>query len=265
MATRYPKQYNQSSRYVPPKSKWPKQYGQSATYIAPNGQQSNALPGAHPQAAGPPAPAAPAGPQAQALPFDATYDGTVANNERTYENTISGLQYTEGATRQEYGFDDVSNPFNRAAMLQQAYQRGTASRLNQAGASMYSSAFNAGETEGRSQYDQNYGNLRSEYDAKLNKIAQDRAQAAIDRDQGNTMAYGDRLSRVPAAEDPGPPAAPAAAAGGRGAPGRVLRPGERPPPVHRGNQGTLTAGRRPQRPGTYARRPKRSKYAGRVM
>jgi hypothetical protein len=258
-----------------PKATVPGRYGTSV------GRAQNVKPKPAPR---PPAPAGPGappppppGPPAQALPFDATYEQDVANANRQFDVTNAGIQYQEGALKQEYGFDDVSNPFNRAAMLQQAYTRGVAARRNVAGNRMYSSAFNSGETEGRSQYDQNYGNLRSTYDAKLNDFSQQRYQAGVDRDAAATGAYGERIARAPAAEDPGPPPPPpgapgaAKAAAGKKAPGRVLRPGERPPPIHRGNQGTLTVNK-PKRPGVYARatpvKPKprkKSKYGGRVL
>jgi hypothetical protein len=154
-----------------------------------------------------PAPKAPA-PKPQPLPFDPNYTSTVANAQRQYGVTTAGLQYQEGRVKQQYGFDDPSDPFNAAAMLERSYKQQQRRQLNTAGDNLYSSAFQRNQDESRFGYDKNVSDLRQRYADALQGIAQQRAQATADRDSTTSSAYAQYVSNAAANRpaDPGPSA-----------------------------------------------------------
>lgn len=184
----------------------PRQQGYNQTQIQGTGGTPNVVaPPPPPRPVAPPAPP----PRAQPLPFDPQYEATTGNARRQYDTTNAGLAYQEGRVRQEYGFDDASDPFSRARMLERNFQQATRGRLNTAGNNLYSSSFNRGEAQGRFGYEQDVDTARKSYADALQAITQQRTQATVDRDAATTTAAAERVARAQEArEDPGPPPVP---------------------------------------------------------
>ncbi len=188
--------------------------------------------GATPQAAHrAPIPAAPPPPapayQPQQLGFDPVYENTRAQAGLGYDQTLAANQYQRGRIRQTYGFDDVSDPFNRAAMLKKNYmerQQGTTNSYAAQG-QLYSGATQRGLDEGRSSYDQSYAGLRRQYEDELQGLAQSDLAAQIARDMGVNEALADSIGRQGPPEDPGVPPAygPAKKGGGSFTQGKPKR------------------------------------------
>lgn len=163
----------------------------------------------------PAAPAAPRPPAAQGMPYDPAYQTQMAQLGRQQGLTQAGLQFQSNQIKQEYGFDDPSNPFSAANMLQRAYTQGQAGRLNTAGNNLYSSSFQRNEDQARFGHEQDVDSTRREYAAKLQALQQQGAQATLDYSGGAAQAYLDKIERAPRAEDPGLPPVPAAPARAR--------------------------------------------------
>lgn len=161
---------------------------------------------AKPKAVPKPKAAVPAKPKA--LPLDPTYISDIGGLKRTYDTTIAGLQYQQGQVQQDYGFDDTSNPFNRAAMLQRSYQQSQTGGINRMAAAgqLYSGAAQRGQDEGTYNYNRSYSDLRRSYDQAQHDITQRRAEAATAAYTGAGSALGASVDRAVAArtaEDPG--------------------------------------------------------------
>jgi hypothetical protein len=155
----------------------------------------------------PPAPFTPA--PAAAPPFDPAYESGTAAAQAQYGNTLAGIQYQEGRARQQYGFDDPSNPFNLAAMLQRNYQqgqRGTSTSMAARG-QLYSGALQRNLDEGTFGYNRSYDALRRQYDDLMQGYQFQRTQADVDREAAVAGYQADRTGRWQEAlpPDPGPP------------------------------------------------------------
>lgn len=158
--------------------------------------------GMHPYAPAPtpkppaPKPPAPPAPKPQALPFDPMYESTVGNARRQYDTTLAGLQYQEGRVKQQYGWDDPSDPFSAAAMLQRNFHQSQRGRLNTAGNNLYSSSFGRNEDQARFGYEQNVDSSRKAYADALQDIVQKRNQALVDRDSASSTAKAESIYRA---------------------------------------------------------------------
>lgn len=149
-----------------------------------------------------PAPPKPLAPQP--LPFDPIYQGDTSLAQRSYANTQAGLDYQRLRTRQEYGIDDPSDPFSKAASLKRNYEQGQRRTLNTAGTNLYSSAGQRNLDEGTRGYNQAYSGMRRAYDDTLFGITQQENEAKLARDAAFQAALAGRLDRVPRPEDPAP-------------------------------------------------------------
>ncbi len=140
---------------------------------------------------------------------------------RDQANSESEVGAQEANTRQEYGFDDTSNPFNRAAMLQRSYTenrtRATNSYAGQG--QLYSGALQNAQNENRFQYDKSYDATKREYEGVLGGLRSRRAQIVADAEQRRADAESDRVNSAvdnrPTADEAPEAAGPAA---GRGIP-----------------------------------------------
>lgn len=150
-------------------------------------------------------PVVPPKPQApQAMPFDAIYQGDTALAQRAYGNAQANLEYQRLRTRQEYGIDDPSDPFSKAASLKRNYEQGQRRTLNTAGNNLYSSAGQRNLDEGTRGYNQAYSGLRRSYDDTLYGLTQQENEAALARDAAIQAALAGRIERAPRPEDPAP-------------------------------------------------------------
>lgn len=159
-----------------------------------------------PPAPRPVAPKPPAPRKPQGMPYDPAYQMQMAQLGRQQGLTQSGLQFQTNQTKQEFGFDDPSNPFSRANMLQRAWSQGQAGRLNTAGNNLYSSSFQRNEDFARFGHEQDVDTSRRDYAKALQSLQQQGAQATLDYQGGAAAAHLDRIERAARAEDPGGPA-----------------------------------------------------------
>lgn len=210
------------------------------------------MPGLKPPVrATPPAAARP--PAAQSLPFDPVYQAQVADLNRQQALAQSNIQYQTGQVKQEYGFDDPSNPFSRAAMLQRAYTQGqqaTTGGMASRG-QLYSGALQSELDHGRFGHEQNVDTARRAYAQALQALQQQGAQATLDYQSGLTLAGAERIERAPRPEDPGEPlAAPAARGGAKPKPkaqkGRPMKSTRKPRKIAPAKSRTVK-GRKPRK------------------
>lgn len=172
-----------------------------------------------PPMAAPPRPATPPRP----APDPVLQQRQVSLNT-AYQDALGRINYDEGRIKQEYGFDDLSNPFSRARLLQRSYQERQAGTKNSMAARgmLYSGARLNQERLDTRAYDQAYDGLRRNYDDQLQSILDRRLSARRARDDGNIDALGESRDRqleqrpdpttLPPETAPAPPRpAPAAA------------------------------------------------------
>jgi len=97
-----------------------------------------------------------------------------------------GINYGMG----QFGGDAASNPYSRAAMLQQSYNRSQRASLNQmAGAGqLYSGAMSNARAANTGQYGQQTDALQKDFDARSGQISAGRAQATSNFSLGQQAA-----------------------------------------------------------------------------
>ena len=193
------------SNYRKPRARVPGRYGIRRPVPRPVGMRPPAPRPAVAPAAAPPKP--PPGPQP--LPFDPVYEGDTSLAQRSYGNTMANLAYQRLRTKQEYGIDDPSDPFSKAAALKRNYEQGQRRTLNTAGNNLYSSSGQTNLDEGTRGYNQAYSGLRRSYDDALHGLTQQENEAALARDAAIQAALAGRIERAPRPEDAGEPEAPA--------------------------------------------------------
>jgi len=148
--------------------------------------------------------------QPNQLPWNAAYETQLGSNTRDFNNTIANITQQQGAAEQLYGFKDTSNPFNRATMLQQAYQRNRNNTLNTyAGrGQLYAGSTSNALAYDSSNYNQGYDALRREYDATNQKFAQARLGATTTKADADQAAYVKALEDAINTRPEGSPALP---------------------------------------------------------
>ena len=148
-------------------------------------------------------------------PFNGTYENRMGSITRDTANSEAEVTAQEAIVRQEYGFDDVSNPFNRAAMLQRSYTQSQDRQKNSAGNQLYSGAFQNASNEGRFQYDKSHDTLRRDYTGQLNALKSRRTAIQAEAEQRRIDAEAERVNAAvanrPTADEAPEAAAPAAA------------------------------------------------------
>jgi hypothetical protein len=169
-------------------------------FQGPSGGGSAAAPGG--SSAGPGAPGAPS-------PFDPQYDASVAGLGVRRDDALADIAYDEGELKQEFGFDDPSNPFSRARLLQRSYDE-QKNRTTNSYASMgqlYSGAVQNARSSDTHNYDVAHDSLRRDYDRALEAFRRGRRDANRGYDEGVVGAAGERLDRSLSqpVEDPGAP------------------------------------------------------------
>lgn len=170
----------------------------------------------------PQAPAAPAqaAPAPTARPFDPIYEQQTGLTQKAYNDALAQLQGQRLATKQEYGFEDVTNPFSRAKMLQESYQRGQQAQVAGMAArgGLYSGALQQRQELGTQGYQRNRDVLQRQYQGALADIGGREAQALSRRDQALLDALRESIARAQEVREeygePEPEAGPAAEAPG---------------------------------------------------
>jgi hypothetical protein len=104
-----------------------------------------------------------------------------------------GINYGMG----QFGGDAASNPYSRAAMLQQSYNRSQRASLNQmAGAGqLYSGAMSNARAANMGQYGQQTDALQKDFDARTNQIGAGRAQSSMN------LAFGKQSAEIRARQE----------------------------------------------------------------
>jgi hypothetical protein len=140
-------------------------------------------------------PGAPGGAPANPMPWDAAYEGAsdaaIANRDASYASIDNAVT----AAKQSYGFDDLSDPFSKIALLKESFanaQRGSTNSMAAAG-QLYSGALGNAQNANQHNYDVNYDATRRSYDQTLGDLAARRTQAKNTAD--DTIA-GANLTRV---------------------------------------------------------------------
>jgi hypothetical protein len=112
------------------------------------------------------------------MPWDAQYESEVAQHNQDYRDSTANLAAQENNTIGQYGFDDTSNPFSRAKMLQSAFDQAKQRTWNSAAAAGqgYSGSTSAAISGDQSAFNQDYSNLRSEYDQARSDLNMQGAQ-----------------------------------------------------------------------------------------
>lgn len=129
-----------------------------------------------PASAPTPAPAVPA------MPVDPIYDETVNATTLNYAQTLQRAQYARGQLGSEFGigvtpqgsvYDDHSNPFSRAAVMQLAYDRQRAGNTNSYAArgQLYAGSLQDAQNEGARSHLQNRDALLRQFNASQKAIA----------------------------------------------------------------------------------------------
>lgn len=170
-----------------------------------------------------------------ASPYDPQYYQQIGGAQRDYQLGMGQLAVQETDLYRTYGFDNPAtpnidesklDPYNRAKMLERAYQqgqRGTGTSMAAQG-QLYSGALQRGLDEGTFQYQRGYGDLSSDLSRQAADIGFERT-AAANAFADAVATYGweavsRALERRPA--DPGP-------AGSSAPTATAARPAQPPP------------------------------------
>lgn len=123
----------------------------------------------------------------------------------TLRDTNTSLDQEEGRAKQEFGFDDASNPFSRQALLRQQIsnqQRGTTNAMAARG-QLYAGSYATAQTRDTRNGDIATDSLRRSYDDVLRNIGDRRKGAQTAYDSGDITALEGARDRALA----NPPAA----------------------------------------------------------
>jgi hypothetical protein len=170
----------------------------------------------------PPAAApAPAPPKPYAAaPWDSAEQFSNANADTKYNNALLNAGYKKSAYETEYGLDPgyndyKANPYSRAALLEQTYQRAnraTGTSLGAAG-QLYSGASQNAETYNREHNSQERNSLESAYRRALQGVTEEEAGALTTREDEKQAAKWKAIELAGNAELE-PEASPAGNSGG---------------------------------------------------
>jgi len=174
-------------------------------------------------AAKPPAPVAPVAPPTAvpttaprppvAMPWDTNYETRVSGINRSRDTELASIQDDENRAKQEYGFDDLSDPFNKLKTMERLYQQSKAGAGNSmaAGGQLYSGAYQQAQNQLGYAEAQDRDSLRRSYDDVLGGLQQRRLGVKTEAEEDISEADYDRilaaLQNRP--EDPGAPVKPA--------------------------------------------------------
>lgn len=167
-----------------------------------------------PVVAGPPKGLTPAmmTPPPTSQPWDANYESTVGGINRDRDSSIASIDQQTTAAKQAYGFDDLSDPFSKIALLKETFansQRGNTNSLAAQG-QLYSGALQNAQDATQHGYDVNYDATRRDYDAVLADL-QTRRTGALNKATDDTAAADWARTQTALANRPDPATLPAPA------------------------------------------------------
>lgn len=160
----------------------------------------------HPGRPRPSSPAAPApGPKtgpffdtAATLPETPEYAIDRGRIDRDLHQAEADITARELETEREFGFNDVSNPYSRAAMLKQSYERSRGgAEISLAGrGQLYAGSFQNEMATQRGNYEQGVATERKNYQETLNRLARARADARQRASDLRTDVETERLAAI---------------------------------------------------------------------
>lgn len=170
--------------------------GETGKTAYAQGMGKPAAPGAAPPAASPYTPA----------PWDSQYELSAAGARQKYANTVNNLGLKKTATEQDFGLgngynDYQSNPYSRAALLEQTYQKANRGTGNSYAASgqLYAGSLSTALDANRQAEAQSHDSLEKEYRNALQSI-RDEEVAAKNAEIGELGEAGwNRLERADSA------------------------------------------------------------------
>jgi len=147
-------------------------------------------------------------------PWNTKAEQIVAGARRSYLNELGNYDLAEQTAKQEFGLDPgfndyKSNPYSRAALLEQSYQNANRGTINSAGLQLYSGSTSNALAGNRSVYGQSRDELEKAYRDALGEISAGRAKAAQEKAEREQEAEWERIAAAEAA-----PLEPEAAPGG---------------------------------------------------
>lgn len=147
------------------------------------------------------------------MPWDTRYETRVSDIHRTRDDALAGIQAEENRAKQEFGFDDPSNPFNRLKMMERMYQQSRAGTTNAMAAQHYSGAYRATQDDLSFRESGDRDSLRRQYDDILAGLQARRLGITTGAEEDVSEADYDRildaLSNRPDPDTLPAPAAPA--------------------------------------------------------
>jgi hypothetical protein len=146
----------------------------------------------------------------QARPVDPFYEAAAGSANRNLSTTLQQLQYQRGQLGQTYGlgvnaqggvFDDPTNPYSRAAALQEAYRRsqqGTTTSMAARG-QLYAGALQTEQNENARRNDMGRDALIREFLSRNQQLQSGELQAGNAYQDAMTQAASDSILRALAA------------------------------------------------------------------
>lgn len=145
----------------------------------------------------------PPAPPPQAQPVDPAAEQRKILIQQQLGDTNASIDQQETDLKRQYGLDDPTDPFSRAALLKQSYQnrvRGTGNSYAAQG-QLYSGAIQNAQNANATNYQQGTDALRKAQDAQIGNLERQRAAAIFNAAQGNLdadqLAVTDNLANPP--------------------------------------------------------------------
>lgn len=141
------------------------------------------------------------------MPWDSAYEQSVGNARAKYNNALINAGLAQTTAQQEYGLDTgfndyQANPYSRAALLEQSFQRANRGSTNSYASSgqLYAGSLSNALTANRSSYGESRDSLEKTYRAALQEIEDRKTQARNDMNDEIAGAGWDRVSAASAAD-----------------------------------------------------------------
>ena len=143
-------------------------------------------------------------------PWNLRYEGTVGQINTSLLNTETDINAAEARTRRDFGFDDLTNPYSRARLLEDTYQQNKRSSAISMGRHLYSGSFQNAQDATLQNFQQGQHQLRTEYDDTISDLIRRRVAAKNEAAAGIGSAEAQRLEDA-LNQEPSDPGAPAPA------------------------------------------------------
>jgi hypothetical protein len=150
-------------------------------------------------------------------PWNLKAEQIVSGAQKSYLNSSANFDLSEQQAKQDFGLDPgfndyQSNPYSRAALLEQSYKTANRGTMNSAGLQLYSGSTTNRLGANRATYSANRDQLAKTYRDALGEISAGRTKAAEEKAE---REQGAEFERIAAAEEVEPEALAAPAGGGK--------------------------------------------------